>query len=282
MGIESGWLLVLLFGAAIAAPVAIVVGWNLVRGPDWARLTQRLVAVVLAQVLLTLAVLALVNDANDLFPSWSDLFPQHGGTTAAVSAVDPLAPGNDYVDAAGATGYVRSTDSPDAVRVVDRTEPAPFGYIHYKGAFVTDLLGARSHVRAPVYVWLPPEYFLRADAHVRFPVIELFGGYPGSATAWLRQEAVIPEYALAQERGAHPFILVIPTMNVAGRSDLECADIPGTRPSARSSRTTCRTPSTTPSAPCAARTRGGRSGSPRAVCARCRWPRCTATPSARR
>jgi pimeloyl-ACP methyl ester carboxylesterase len=78
-----------------------------------------------------------------------------------------------------------------------------------------------------LYVALPPEYGQAAYAHRRFPVVELFHGYPGTPTTWFHAMDVLARLRQAQAAGATPFVLVIPQISVSGAPDLECTDLPG-------------------------------------------------------
>jgi len=86
--------------------------------------------------------------------------------------------------------------------------------------------GARSGVRAPVLVRLPPEYFAPGQEARRFPVIETFHGSPGHEEQWLgklRLGHVLDEAVAA--RRMSPAIIVSPSMNYPDdRTDRECVD----------------------------------------------------------
>ena len=57
-------------------------------------------------------------------------------------------------------------------------------------------------------------------------MIELFSGYPGSPSSWLHALDVADAMQAAMARRAHPFVLVVPTINVAAPLDTECTDFP--------------------------------------------------------
>ena len=89
--------------------------------------------------------------------------------------------------------------------------------------------GAASGISRTGYVYLPPQYFQAKYAHVRFPVLELLHGSPGSPANWIVQINVagIMDRLLSQHR-AGPMIVVMPAFN-AGRHFGECVDAPGAK-----------------------------------------------------
>jgi S-formylglutathione hydrolase FrmB len=87
--------------------------------------------------------------------------------------------------------------------------------------------GSRSGVRRDALVYLPAAYFQSSQPRRRFPVIELFHGYPGNPTNWTRQLHF--EQTLDAEIAARrmpPVIAVAPMDNDPGR-DSECVDAVG-------------------------------------------------------
>src|SRR4029077_2678385 len=74
--------------------------------------------------------------------------------------------------------------------------------------------GPKSHISRVGYVYLPPQYFLPAYRTVRFPVLELLHGTPGSPTNWLvllRVPQLMDRLVAARETG--PMVLVMPAIN---------------------------------------------------------------------
>lgn len=89
------------------------------------------------------------------------------------------------------------------------------------------LSGARAGVTREALVYLPAAYFQPSQARRRFPVLELFHGYPGSARNWVRQLhlARVLDAEIASG-GLPPVIAVIPADDDPGR-DSECVDAVG-------------------------------------------------------
>jgi S-formylglutathione hydrolase FrmB len=107
---------------------------------------------------------------------------------------------------------------PDPARVA----PAARGRI-----VAVTLAGARSGLRRGAYVYLPAAYFQPSQADRRFPVLELFHGFPGSPGNWTNQLHLgqVLDAEIAAGR-APPLIAVVPELDDHG-SDSECVDAVG-------------------------------------------------------
>ncbi|MFD8737007.1 alpha/beta hydrolase [Streptomyces sp. NPDC059618] len=189
--------------------------WSRVPGPAPVRAASRLLMLLFAQGTAISLVFVLVNNANNLYDNWADLL----GTGNHVQQAADLG-----VDGTGGI----SLKTLPRVRQVFRPADGP----HMRqagGVRVTDLRGRVSGVNAEVYVWLPPQYDQPAYRHRKFPVVELFSGYPGSAKAWFGSAHVHEQLRPMMLDGrVAPFILVAPRTNLLARADTGCANIPGT------------------------------------------------------
>ncbi|OIV35227.1 hypothetical protein BIV57_22705 [Mangrovactinospora gilvigrisea] len=200
-------LTVLLF---LAVPTALILTWNRVRGPHAARWTVRIALTLLSQGAAVLAVLVWVNDNYGLYDSWTDLF---GGT------------GQVQMNAAGggAGGDNAGRPVPGAATTGRRLTLRPW----QNGVLQADATGPRSHITGDLYVWLPPQYNQPQFRRTRFPVLELLPGYPGTPKAWygaMKAEKVAQQEIMAGRM--RPTILVSAKLNVLGRVDPGCADLP--------------------------------------------------------
>jgi enterochelin esterase-like enzyme len=89
------------------------------------------------------------------------------------------------------------------------------------------LPGRRSGITRPALVYLPPQYFQARYHRIRFPVVELLHGTPGSPTSWVVHLDVVRLVdALISRHLIGPMVLVMPTMSV-GRHFQECVNAPG-------------------------------------------------------
>lgn len=187
--------------------------WSRVRGPALVRGALRLMMVVLAQASAVLSVFVMVNNTNGLYDSWADLL----GTGQHIAAAPDL--GRD-----GLGDHKRLANEPKVVQDFSPAHDARMG----RGVRVTRLSGRVSGVRGEVYVWLPPQYNQPAFRHRRFPVVELLGGFPGSAKAWFSGLRVQSQLEAGMRSGEiAPFILVEPRTNLLAGQDTGCANVPG-------------------------------------------------------
>ncbi len=110
----------------------------------------------------------------------------------------------------------------DIGRVTNAAEDAQVGYL-----FQTTVTGARSHLVRDVYVYLPPQYFQKAYAHYRFPVIELMHGSPGNPQAWVDVLGVIPTFLnLLETHPGDAAVLVMPDTDGGQPYSLQCLNNP--------------------------------------------------------
>jgi enterochelin esterase-like enzyme len=185
--------------------IGMLAAWNRLPGPPAVRLAGRLGMVVLSQAAAVLAVLIWVNNTYGLYESWSDLMGDNG--QVQLNAAGP-----------GSAGGVPA--DPTSVKQAVFTSGKD-------GVLRTTVTGTRSHITGDVLVWLPPQYGQPSYRHTRFPVVELLPGYPGSPGAWFGAMGAGREMAaLITEHRVAPMILVAPKMNVLGRVDPGCADLP--------------------------------------------------------
>jgi S-formylglutathione hydrolase FrmB len=194
--------LVVLIAVAAALIGATMALWNRWWWP-WA-VPMRLVCLLLVMVTGVVLAADVVNREYDFYSSFGDLFgdvPVHG---TIVSTAGPTA-------LAGIQGW-----------------HALYRPGRGHGEVITvRLAGARSGLVRNALVYLPAAYFQRSQAHRRFPVVELFHGYPGNPLNWLRQLHF--DQTLDTEISAGripPLIAVIPTDNDHGH-DSECVDAVG-------------------------------------------------------
>lgn len=193
---------------AVVLPLAL---WGRVRGPLLVRGLARLAMVGFAQVTAVLVVFVAVNNTNGLFSDWDDLL---GGGDHVAAAPDL---GRDGL------GGRRIADLPKTAQTFRPAAAVPDGRVR-----TTLLRGQVSGVTAEVYVWLPPQYDDPAYRNVRFPVVELFSGYPGTPASWFAGLRVTERLEPLMRNGTvAPFILVAPRTKLLGDADAGCANVPG-------------------------------------------------------
>lgn len=203
MGLTGAGTVVVAVVLLAAVGAATALAWNrLRRGWAWpARVGLLLVGDVAAVVVVAL----LLNDSFVFYGSWTDLW---GGHSTVGHTATP--PGSE--DAALHAGLAAAAVSGHGLVVSFRVP------------------GVRSHLVTGQtgLVYLPPQYGDPAWAAVRFPVVELLDGFPGSPQTWTRVLHV--EDVLDTEISDHemsPSIVVLPVQNVADPRDTECANVAG-------------------------------------------------------
>ena len=203
MDLTSAWVVL---GSVLMAVVAVAaVPWTWDR---WSRpRPARTGLVLLATAGVLLAGSAVVNRQAGFFPTVHSLVAGQG---AAVTV------GQDGVVAA-------ITTLPIDLRQVQAGRRPGEGVV-----VRVQLSGARSGLSRPGAVYLPAAYFDPAQAQVRFPVVEVLSGSPGSpgqALHLLHLDATL-DAAIAAHRMA-PTVVVVPDTNGSAVRDRECVDAAG-------------------------------------------------------
>jgi len=215
MGLTSGIFLGVAITAAILLPLATLLLWNRLRGPQPVRFTVRFSLIALCQGSAVLMAALLINNSFQLYVSWSDLLGQDGAPGQIQAQTPVTMPTADTADSNPATRSL-----PNA-KLFHAFSGAP-------GVQVATITGPKSGVTGTVLVWLPPQYTEAKFAHGDFPVVQLLSGYPGSPNTWM--EGMSAPEILAQQIAGHavrPFILVSATINTDPPHDPDCSNIPG-------------------------------------------------------
>lgn len=199
MRLTSVTLLVVLVAGAVALLAAAV----FVRG--W----RRGVLAAVAALLLVGFGLADVNRHFAYYRSWRDLLGVHSPDLVAT----PIR---------GSGGLGAGGSSTEAGGGGDKLPRPPRGH----GELIPmSFPGERSGITRSGFVYLPPQYFDRAFATVKFPVVELLHGSPGVPGDWVL--GLNPEQVLAAEIAAEragPMVLVMPDTNGTRLRSTECVD----------------------------------------------------------
>ncbi len=203
MGLTSGPVVFGAVLAALAAVIAVPWTWDRWRRPRPARSAL----VLLATATVLLAVGAGVNRQAGFFPTVRSLVTGQG---AALTT--------------GRGGEVAALTALPVDLAVVRTHHVP-GHGVVLGV---RLAGARSGIARTGAVYLPDAYFDPAQAGVRFPVVEVLSGSPGSPAQTLRllHLAETLDTTTADHRTA-PAVVVVPDTNGSLVRDRECVDAAG-------------------------------------------------------
>jgi S-formylglutathione hydrolase FrmB len=182
----------------------------------WVAMAKQVVFRILAACLAFIPAMAFgiasVNKFYDYYQTWGGMISDLTGQGAY--AIPKYA-------VAGA-GSNKQFDK-DIGRVTSTAEDAQVGYL-----FQTTVTGLRSHLVRDVYVYLPPQYFQKAYAHYKFPVIELLHGSPGNPEAWVAVLDVIPTFLnLLVAHPSDAAVLVMPDTDGGEQYALQCLNNPG-------------------------------------------------------
>jgi enterochelin esterase-like enzyme len=173
----------------------------------------RVLAACLAFVPAMLFGIAAVNKYYDYYQSWGSVaadFTNQG--VATLPTVGQLA-----------NNSTRQIDSALGIPPNLRSEVAQTGYL-----FQTQVTAPKIHLTRTVFIYLPPQYFQRAYAHYRFPVIELLHGSPGNPEQWVNVMNVLPTLNdLTARHQADPAVLVMPDTDGGEQYSLQCLNAVG-------------------------------------------------------
>ncbi|MES4889196.1 alpha/beta hydrolase-fold protein [Streptomyces sp. NPDC096012] len=211
MGLTSNKVLMLAAVCAIVLFVGTVWLWPRLARQDWRIVSGRVGLLLATQLALFASVGLAANQAFGFYASWADLF---GKETDQGIVVDHSADGS---------GGPLQVISSSAVTGVRSSRPEIGGQIQK-----VDIVGRKTHIATPAYVYLPPEYFQPQYRTRTFPAAVVLTGYPGTAES-LVKKLKYPNTAqqLAGDGRMQPMIMVMMRPTVAPPRDTECVDIPG-------------------------------------------------------
>lgn len=217
MGLTSGGFFALVIVGVVLLPALTLLLWNRLPGPGPVRFGSRLGLIVLSQSMAVLLAALWINNSFQLYYSWSDLLGNNGAT-GAIQAATPQV----VKTTVAAKGGVKSDALPN-FKLFTRVHGMQYG-TEYQVA----ITGPQSKITGSVDVWLPSQYSESAYKNERFPVVELFPGTPGTPQTWLTAMqapwVVSRQVASGEQR---PVVLVAVSINVDGRHDPDCSNIPG-------------------------------------------------------
>jgi enterochelin esterase-like enzyme len=183
----------------------------------WVALTGQVVFRVIAACLAFIPAMvfgiAAVNKYYDYYQTWGALYSDLSGQTTSIPHLTAAGLGK------GTTGSVKGLIQRSSDSQID----AQFGLDFY-----ATITGRHSHISRQALIYLPPQYFSKAYANYKFPVIELLHGSPGQPSAWVDVMNVVPIYLQAMASGkAYPAVLVMPNTDGGQQYGLQCLNDPG-------------------------------------------------------
>ncbi|MGW5482252.1 alpha/beta hydrolase [Streptomyces sp. NPDC004008] len=212
MGLTSNKVLVLAVLFAVLLFVGTVWFWPRLARSSWRTVGGRVGLLFATQVAIFASIGLAANQAFGFYASWADLFGQESAQGVVVN----------HGLAGSAGGPLQVLDTSE-VNVEGGARPQIGGQIQR-----VDIMGHTTHITAPAYVYLPPEYFQPQYRTRTFPAAVVLTGYPGTAEALIKG-LHYPQTAheLAKNGRMQPMILVMLRPSVAPPRDTECVDVPG-------------------------------------------------------
>jgi len=168
----------------------------------------RIIAACLAFIPAMVFGIAAVNKYYDYYQTWDALYSDLSGQTTSIPHLTAAGVGK------GTAGSVKTLIAGSSDSQID----AQYGLDFY-----ATITGRHSHISRQALIYLPPQYFSKAYANYRFPVIELLHGSPGRPSAWVDVMNVVPIYLAAMASGkAAPAVLVMPDTDGGQQYGLQC------------------------------------------------------------
>ncbi|MFE7168287.1 alpha/beta hydrolase [Streptomyces sp. NPDC057616] len=213
--------------AAVAAMCVALLVWlwpRLARQGLW-QVLGRLAAVGVTQVTIIAAFACWLNSSYQFFGSWGELF---GNVDTAPVGVTQAASQNGDGSLTGVS-VKGALIQPSSDGRLSKVSGLPTGPAAVNGRVESvKVIGRRTGVVDPAYVYLPPQYFQKAYHRQRFPVIVALSGYPGSIFNLAQYLRVSQTAGELQKSGQmQPTIMVMIRPTIAPPRDTECVNVPG-------------------------------------------------------
>ncbi|MFH8749214.1 alpha/beta hydrolase [Streptomyces rimosus] len=223
MGLTSQSLEIMVVMLAVACVVLTVWQWPRLSRRGMPAVLGRLGSILVTQTAVLCSLALAVNSSFAFYSSWDELL---GNTDDAPVAVGKGGVGPQYADAGSLRGGLVQPAGPQGL---DRVNGLPTGAPEKAGKVESvRIVGRRTRVVNPAFVYLPPQYFQPQYRRQRFPVSVVISGYPGGIMN-LAQHLRIPQTAgeLIGEGRMQPTVLVMVRPTIAPPRDTECVDVPG-------------------------------------------------------
>jgi len=220
----TGQITVYAMAALAALCVALLVWlWPRLARPGLRHVLGRLAAIGMTQVAIVAAFACWMNSSYQFFGSWGELFGNVDTAPVGVTRGD----GNGTVN--GISSVHGALVQPAGNEQLSRVTGLPTGPAAVNGRVESvKIIGRRTGVVDPAFVYLPPQYFQKAYHRMRFPVIVALSGYPGSIFNLAQHLRVSQTAGELQSKGRmQPTIIVMIRPTIAPPRDTECVDVPG-------------------------------------------------------
>ncbi|MET7486588.1 alpha/beta hydrolase-fold protein [Streptomyces sp. NPDC005538] len=223
MGLTSETTVYVVAAVAVVCVALLVWVWPRLARAGVRPVLGRLAAVGVTQVAIIAAFACWLNSSYQFFGSWGELF---GNVDTAPVGVTQAADDNG-----GATGVAvkGALVQPASNEQLNRVSGLPSGNPAVNGRVESvKIIGHTTGVVDPAFVYLPPQYFQKAYARMRFPVVVALSGYPGSIFNLAQYLRVSQTAGQLQKSGQmQPTIMVMIRPTIAPPRDTECVNVPG-------------------------------------------------------
>ncbi|AIA05570.1 alpha/beta hydrolase [Streptomyces noursei] len=223
MGLTSRPLLYAMIALSAACVGLTVWLWPRFAGRGPRAVLGRLGVIAATQLAIVAALGLVVNTNFQFYASWHELLGLYDGAPAAVGKW------GDEGAAGPAGDPTKGLVQPSGPEGLDKVHGLPTGPPEKNGKVETvRIVGKRTRVVDPAYVYLPPQYFQKQYARQRFPVVVALSGYPGGIFL-LGQHLRLPETAakLVRNGTLQPTVIVMLRPTIAPPRDTQCVDVPG-------------------------------------------------------
>ena len=214
MGLTDGFMLFLFSFSAVGLTLFTVIYWQKIFRRTLGNLLLRLFIILLCQVLALISIGLEVNRANGFYESWNDLF----GTSS---------------------NYSQSAQTAGSMSSLTKVELAKADKLPHQSRLVRDVItGKDSKVSNVVYLDLPRTAVADINhknslSSKRYRIVEFLTGFPSQPLMWVKVLEIDRVLALYNESHVGSEIIgIFPEVNLAGHYDLECMNLPGSRPAA--------------------------------------------------
>jgi enterochelin esterase-like enzyme len=199
----------------VAAFVVLVTLWPSLAGRSPRKVMARAGMLLAVNALVLLTAVTQLNAQFLFFADWTDLRGALGDAPTSTAL-------NRGASASHATSRTVGGTAATAAVVLP---PLPTDRMSPSGVITYTVKGPLSGIVGTVVVQLPSSYTQPGNASVRYPVIEAFQGYPGSASFWISQMnlgGVAAQQAAAKRM--RPALIVSPQVEFPVGVDTECVN----------------------------------------------------------
>ena len=184
----------------------VLLMWHRIFKPGYLNLAIRALVLLLLNIMIIMSIAIGINRSQGFFQSWSDLF---GKSPTFENAV---------------ISYNKTISADD----VSKGVKLKYGYV----SLTETIRGELSNVSNQVTVLLPPSAIQDiSNGNLTnlqsYEVVEFLTGFPSQPAMWLKSLDIVNKLNNLSKTKNLKIIGVIPQVNIEGKFDLECMNLPG-------------------------------------------------------